>query len=191
MAANGGSLIYVDKASVLKLQHVAKAIKAQGDSKALTKMLNAEIREAVKPLLTDLQQAARGVTIQGGGEGPSRQARRTGRTLKSGKFKSGRGLRESVSFGLRTQISKGANTAAVRIRLASKDPAVNRLGKRMEKGSIRHPLFGNRDRWYVTRTSKGWFYGTAKGQLPIVQKRVERVLDKFTADLAHKVDRAA
>ena len=195
MAGNtqGGSLVYVDEASVKKLQAVARTIKTSGQSKALTKALNAEIRQAAKPLLDDLKKAALEIQFKDGGQGESKRGKRTGRTLKSGKFKAGRGLRQEMAFGLRTQISKGQNTAGVRIRMASKDADVNRLGKIINaKGKIRHPLFGDKKHWYETQTSgRNWFYGTAQHQLPLVRKRIERVLDKYVADLAAKVDKAA
>jgi hypothetical protein len=108
------------------------------------------------------------------------------------KKRMGRGLRKSIAVGVRTQISTGANTAGVRVRLASKDPEVNLLGKRLnQKGAIRHPLFGDKDHWYETRAtgSKGWFYSAAAPHRKIVATRVQRVLDTWTRKMAGEISR--
>jgi hypothetical protein len=193
---SSSALVYVDEKSVRDLQNLAKAFKAQSDKRPspLTKMLNKEIRDAAEPMRADIATAAEKLTFQRTSKQGGSRARRTGRTLKSGKFKAGRGLRKSIAVGVRTQISTGRNTAGVRVRLASKDPEVNLLGKRLnQKGAIKHPLFGKGPAIYETRAtgSKGWFYSAAAPHRKIVSKRIQRVLDTWTRKMASEISRAA
>lgn len=191
---SSSALVYVDPDSVKALQDLSKVIRASADRKELTKALNKEIRKAAEPMRADIATAAEKLTFQSTSKAGASRGRRTGRTLKSGKFKAGRGLRKSIAVGVRTQISTGANTAGVRVRLASKDPEVNLLGKRLnQKGAVRHPLFGDKDHWYETRAtgSKGWFYSAAAPHRTIVSTRIKRVLDEWTRDLARKISAAS
>jgi hypothetical protein len=188
------ALVYVDPDSVKALQDLSKVIRASADRKELTKALNKEIRKAAEPMRADIATAAEKLTFRSTSKAGASRARRTGRTLKSGKFKAGRGLRKSISIGVRTQISTGANTAGVRVRLASKDPEVNLLGKRLnQKGRIRHPLFGDKDHWYETTAtgSRNWFYDAAYPHRELVSRRIRKVLSDWTTDLARRIDRAA
>lgn len=188
------ALVYVDPDSVKALQNLSKTIRASADRKELTKALNKQIRAAAEPMRRDIAQAADNLTFERTSKAGASRGRRTGRTLKSGKFKAGKGLRKSISAGVRTQISTGANTAGVRVRLASKDPDVNLLGKRLnQKGKIRHPLFGDKDHWYetVAAGSRNWFYDAAYPHRELVSRRVRKVLTDWTNDLARRIDRAA
>jgi hypothetical protein len=199
---NAPSLVYVDEKSVKALQDLAKTIKAQGEKKpsALTKRLNEEIREAAEPMRRDIADAALGLNFTRSGRA-SVQRSGKGRKLKSGKRATKRGLRAELSHGIRTQISKGAASAGVRIRMASKDPDVNAIGQRIDRdGFVRHPTrMGpnwraiNREVWAQTNTSngKGWFYKAAEPGKRDAQRRIGAVLDKWTRDLARQIDRAA
>jgi hypothetical protein len=188
------ALVYVDPDSVKALQDLSKTIRASADRKELTKALNKQIRAAAEPMRRDVAEAAERLTFQRTSKAGASRGRRTGRTLKSGKFKAGRGLRQSIAVGVRTQISTGANTAGVRVRLASKDPEVNLLGKRLnQKGRIKHPLFGKGEVKYetVATGSRNWFYDAAYPHRELVSRRVHKVLSDWTNDLARRIDRAA
>lgn len=52
-----------------------------------------------------------------------------------------------------------------------------------DKGDVRHPLFGDRERWYGTKTAKWWFTQTVNAHMddivaPIVDKALQGLLDK-------------
>ena len=192
MAAKGNGMVYVEAGSVHKLQAVQRALKDA--DKQLRKDLNAELRQAVRPLLEDLKHSAEGINfVSTAGKQPSRHARRNARTLKSGKVKLGRSLRKDMAFGLKTKISTGTQ-AGIRIKMDSRTPDVNNIARKINAtGGVRHPLFGNRNDWYETRTTngKGWFTDTADRQLPLVRKRIEAILDHWIAKTAAKIDRAA
>ena len=131
--------------------------------------------------------------FSGNRSGQSR-AKRDARVLKSGKKKLARGLREEMAFGVRTQIDRSKYSAGVRIRMASKLSDVNRLAKLVNnKGFIRHPLFGNKDRYYTTTTTNGrnWFYTAALPKLPAVRDAVAQTLDEYARKIADKIAKAA
>ena len=106
MAAN---LVYVDERGVRQLQNAAAKMKATGQSKELTKMLNKRIRVATKPIETDLKNAAKDLTFVSTSRKGGSRGNRSGRTLKSGKFKRGRGLREEMQFGIKTRVDERRN----------------------------------------------------------------------------------
>jgi len=181
----GGQLVYIEEDSVKALQALGARLKERADGKYLTKQMNKDIRKAATPLLNDLKSAARELQFESSTAHTitSRSERKTKMT-KKGKLKAGRGLRQEMAFGLRVQINKSKNSAGIRIRLASKDPDVNRLGSVLNrKGEIKHPLFGNKDFWYVTKSpgSQNWFYGTGQKHLPATRKAIERTLNDWVA----------
>jgi len=58
-----------------------------------------------------------------------------------------------------------------------------------DKGRVRHPVFGHRDRkWAETTVANGgWFTGTIERHLPQVTADVTAVITKVAADLAGRV----
>ena len=80
------------------------------------------------------------------------------------------------------------------LNMASKLSDVNRLAKLVNnKGFIRHPLFGNKDRYYTTTTTNGrnWFYTAALPKLPAVRDAVAQTLDEYARKIADKIAKAA
>jgi len=212
-SSGSAAFVYVDEKSVKDLQAIGAHLKSVSDPshrKALTKQLGQEIREAAEPMRRDIAQAARDLKFERTSRAGASRSRREGRVLKSGRFKAGRGLRDGIAQGIRTQINMGRTAAGVRIRLASKDPVINRLGKVVNsKGKIRHPLFGKkgptgtrreirRERkakkqyWFDTKTTngRGWFYNAAYPHRRATEVRVRRVLDKWVDDIARGITRA-
>lgn len=187
MAAN---LVYVDERGVRQLQNAAAKMKASGQSKELTKMLNKRIRTATKPIETDLKNAAKNLTFVSTSRKGGSRANRNSRKLKSGKWKQGRGLREDMAFGIKTRVDKGTNSAGVRILEANPKTEVNRIARAINsKGQVRHPLFGNKNHWYMTKTSngKGWFDNTGQRQMSHVRETVNAVVVDFTNEIARKI----
>jgi hypothetical protein len=184
------NLVYVDERGVRQLQNAAAKMKASGQSKELTKMLNKRIRVATKPIETDLKNAAKDLTFVSTSRRGGSRGNRSGRTLKSGKFKRGRGLREEMQFGIKTRVDKGVNSAGVRILEAHPKTEVNRIARAINsKGQVRHPLFGNKDHWYMTKTTngQGWFDKTGQNKMPQVRASVNAVVVDFTNEIARKI----
>ena len=184
-----GDLVYIEPSSVKALQRVARELKERGDGKALKKELNAEIKEATRPLERAIKANARGLEFRGTSRGE--RARRTAGVTKTGRARRGKGLRESLEQGIKTEVSYRAGAGAgVRIRLKSSDAEVNRLGSALNRrGKIRHPLFGNTDHWFDTVASNGkdWFWSpVAEHRDDVVRgvkKAVDRMLDKLARDI--------
>lgn len=188
--ASKGDLVYVEPRSVKALQDLAKEFKQRGDGKALKKELNAEIKKATKPLEQAIKANARGLEFTGSGSG--QRARRTAGVTRTGRARKGKGLRQSLEAGVKTEISYRAGAGAgVRIRLKSPDAEVNRLGSALNRrGFIRHPLFGNTDHWYNTqsRNGKDWFFSPVSTHRDDVVRGVKAAVDRMLNRLAKDID---
>jgi hypothetical protein len=184
------NLVYVDERGVKQLQNAAAKMKASGQSKELTKMLNKRIRVATKPIETDLKAAANDLKFTSTSRKGGTRANRGSKKQKTGKWKQARSLREEMQFGIKTRVDKGVNSAGVRILEAHPKTEVNRIARAINsKGQVRHPLFGNKDHWYMTKTSngKGWFDETGQNQMPKVRSAVNAVVVDFTNEIARKI----
>ena len=197
MAKGDSSLVYVEEASVKRLQAIDRALKTMSDEgrKAFVKEMARAIKANTAGIESDIKTAAKDLNFAktGGGRSGQSRANREARVLKSGKKKLARGLREEMAFGVRTQIDRSKYSAGVRIRMASKFSDVNRLAKLANnKGFIRHPLFGNKARYYTTPVNNGrnWFYAAALPKLPGVRDAVAQTLDQYARKIASTLDRA-
>jgi len=188
--AKGNDLVYIEPSSVKKLQNLGAEFKRAGaNGKELRKELNAAIKKATGPLERDIKSNARGLTFTGSGSGG--RARRTAGVTKTGRTRKGKGLRQSLEQGIKTEVSyrQGAG-AGVRIRLKSSDAEVNRLGAALNRrGKIRHPLVGNTDHWFDTVASngKGWFWKPVDKHRPAVVRDVKAAVDAMLQKLARRV----
>lgn len=143
---------------------LSKGLKEAGE-KGLRRELNKSIRNATKPLLPIAAQAlAAGL--------PSRLQGRGRRVRQVVQVKTGRdpGVSIAVPYGKRNAGGLGASNARL----------VN------ARGVVRHPLYGNRQRWCSTPApgAQGWFDETyttrARTVLPDVERAVERVAGQIT-----------
>jgi len=184
------NLVYIDEKGLKQLQHAQQMIAKTANSKELTKRLNAKIRVAAKPIETDLKKAARDIEFKSTARKGGSRANRGSRKLKSGKWKQARSLRAEMDFGIKTKISKSASSAGVRILENNPKTEVNRIARAINsKGQVRHPLFGNKDYWYMTKTvnGKGWFDKTGQRHIPHVRAYVNTIVRDFSDDLARKI----
>jgi hypothetical protein len=61
------------------------------------------------------------------------------------------------------------------------------LPAHMNKGSWRHPLFGDKDHWYVTKSRKGWFSITVESRIvPMMHRAMERSARKIAENFTRK-----
>ena len=184
-------LMYVEEAGLKALQHAQNELKKSAESKQLTAMLNKRIRTAAEPIKTDIKNTAEKITFTSTSRaGATRSKRNRTKNKKSGKWKNAKGLRQEMSTGIKIRIDKGANSAGVRILEANASTEVNRLAQAINsKGRIRHPLFGNKDRWYMTKTTngQGWFDKPGQSHLPRVTADINAVVVDFTNEIARKI----
>lgn len=146
---------------------LSKALKAAGSNGkgSLRTELHKGLQAAVKPVLpkaTDALAAAM----------PSGVQARARRTKQAVQVKTGAdpGIRIAVRY-----VKRGAGLGASNVRLANR------------AGVIRHPVFGNRERWVNTRVpgARGWFDETYKEAAPLIRPGIEQVMQ----DVAEKVVR--
>lgn len=83
-------------------------------------------------------------------------------------------------FSTRTRLTGGG--AGVRIVGASADNL-----KRIDAGTVRHPVYGNRAVWATQSVPPGWFTKSTQEVLPAVRAGVARVV----TDVARRVEGAA
>jgi hypothetical protein len=184
-------VVYIEERSLKNFQRAQAEISKRGDGKELRKLLNKEIREATAPLVREMKQNAGSMNFKSSSNRSGQRAKRTAGTTKSGRVRKGKGLRQSLGAGIATEIDRG-RFPGVRIRLKSKEPDVNALGKALNyQGRIRHPLFGNTDHWFVTNTTngEGWFTKPAQRRHKEILGRVNKAVDKMLNDLAKDMGR--
>lgn len=186
-----GELVYVEPSSVKALQRLAGEFKKASNGKALKKELTTEIKKATKPLEQDIKANARNMAFKGSGNGA--RARRTAGVTRTGRTRKGKGLRDSLVAGVKTEVSYRAGAGAgVRIRLKSSDAEINRLGRTLNtRGYIRHPLFGDEDHWYNTTSSnaRDWFWKPVPKHRANVTRGVKRAIDRALDKIAKDIGR--
>ncbi len=132
------------------------------------------VREAARPVLTDMKSTIGGNAMSGGGGGVHAYDGPTGPG----------GITAKMQKNVRIRISGGK----VRIYV----PAAGSIGKiaaSIDAGkSWRHPVMGNRYAWVSqTGSASGWFTDTAVKHFPQVSRDVKDVLDEFAAKVAAMV----
>lgn len=139
-----------------KLGDVARRLRETGD-KALRAELLRGINRATRPLKAAAQQSAR-----------DRLPRRGG-------------LNEFVASSKFSTSTRTGRDPAVRITATKAGHDVRAL----DRGRLRHPLFGNRRHWFNQQVPAGWFTDAMEAGAPVVRRSIVDVLD----DVAKKVAR--
>lgn len=131
-----------------ELAQVTARLKAAGEGE-LRKELLRGLRNAAKPMVTAARESARDTLPHRGG------------------------LNEVVAgsrFAVRTRTS-GRNPGVRVVALSSHNLRL------MDRGVVRHPVFGNRDVWRTTRVRPGWFSGRLEREAPEIRQQLVRVMD--------------
>lgn len=135
----------------------------------LEKQLVAALREDGRDTLLAVRQAWMGVVVRPPAKRP--QIRR-GRAS----------LRRRVSTATKTAALRSG--ISIRVHEREVDPRYGRVLVLGLNNQLRwrHPLFGNRKRWYGQQGEEV-FYATMRARHPIWQQRVDNTLDRFTREL--------
>lgn len=171
--------------------------------KDLYKALRKAVRDAAKPLLTDMRKAVKSIDSSasgGGGGGNARAAwalrghagTSSGVLLASGlaaKAAGRSGLRDTVARSTRVKIRDSGAQAGARIAVEGMPPDQRSLPAYLDQGSWRHPVMGNRHAW-VTQTASppGWFTKTAEQHLPKARQKVEAATKGALDAIARRAD---
>lgn len=145
-----------------KLDVLAKALKQYGD-KGLEKELYSSINRSVKPLVTDVKRAT-----------PRYLPRRYALELA-------KSLRVTVT-------RRQGRVTGVRLIGTAKTPE----GKKrdlasLNRGRLRHPLYGNRKHWYDQQVSPNWWDDPLIKGATKVRKEIVKSLDDVAKKLARKL----
>lgn len=57
----------------------------------------------------------------------------------------------------------------------------------MDRGFVKHPVWGNRDVWVTQEITPGWFSDPMEQGRPEVARRIEQALDELAAELARRL----
>ncbi|WP_433252859.1 hypothetical protein ACQPYK_08560 [Streptosporangium sp. CA-135522] len=162
------------------------------DRKLATKLRKA-IRDAARPAVADAKTAITTLKVTGSRGGGTKQ--RADQHLQRAKdptneraiarARARAGLRRTIAAAIKTDIRDGGRRAGVRIVVdASKLPADQKtLPRRMNnRKGWRHPLFGNRDRWYAQR-GRPWFEPSISRHVNKVRTTILAAMDEIAAEL--------
>jgi hypothetical protein len=137
-----------------QLTTLARRLKEAGDGQ-LRRELLAGIRKSGRKILPDIPQSAYRTLPRRGGLA-DRVARQ--------------------KFALRTSLS--GSSASVRIGATGMKEL-----RDINRGRLRHPLFGNRDHWYQQQIEPGFFDEPIERRAPDVRREIQQVMN----DVARKI----
>lgn len=141
-----------------RLVRLAAAIKQAGDP-GLGRELNQAMQRAAKPLRRAARDGALQILPHRGG------------------------LDEAVAASsFSVQVRKTGDNAGIRVRGRKRGLQLDR----MDRGMVRHPVFGHRGRWVWQNIRPGWF----TKPMILESKNVRPELDKAMTDLARKLEAA-
>lgn len=97
------------------------------------------------------------------------------------KLPAGGGLNKAVARAPQRVTSRaGATTATVAVVLSGRKRGSGAVGA--DNGQVRHPLFGNRERWFTTKVPPHWFTETGDKAAPAVRRAAEAAIEQTARD---------
>lgn len=139
-----------------ELRQVQNKLRAVGD-KGLGKQMGKALRDAARPLQPAVRKEA--VAAMPSGYGPT--------------------LSRSLRF--RTAIKETAHTADVTVRVHGQGRKERRMVPALNRGRLRHPLYGNRDWWFDQRVRSGFVDRPADRLMPEAVRQMRAVIS-YVAD---------
>ena len=134
-----------------ELRQVQNRLRVIGD-KGLGKQMSKALRDAAKPLQPAVRKEA--VAAMPSGYGPT--------------------LAKSLRF--RTAIKETAHTADVVVRVYGDGRRERREVPALNRGRLRHPLYGNRNRWFDQRVRPGFVDRPADRLMPEAARQMRAVI---------------
>jgi hypothetical protein len=135
------------------MQRLARDLKAAGSpARGLRLELLRAMRLAAKPMVEAAQESARANLPKAGG------------------------LNTYVADGAKIAArNRLATTRGVGVRIVATEGGVNLT--RMDKGTVRHPVYGNRAAWVNQKIPDGWFTKPLNERAPMVQAEITMAMD--------------
>lgn len=139
------------------IARVAAQVRKLGDGRTIPNEMTARIRRAVPPIRKAVKASALATLPAGGG------------------------LNAFVArAGVRASVKRGPRSAGVSLVSGRKSRRGRTDLRRMNEGRTRHPLFGNRERWYPQVVPAGYFDRAVEGE----------GLDAFRAEVNNAIGEA-
>lgn len=136
-----------------QLATMAKRFKAQGRA-GVTRQMVADIRREVKPI-----QAAQKRAVAGLAHAPS-------------------DWKKEAARWSRIRVTTGSRSAAVRLTVSGKGP-YQRRARLLNRGTWRHPTFGDRERWFTQTVKPGWFDLPARKGEYVIRGRIRAIIERY------------
>jgi hypothetical protein len=140
-----------------QLAALAKSLKQAGD-KELQRELAKAVNSATKPIKDAAKQSALRTLPKRGG---------LNKRVANSKFT--------------TRRRAGARIAGVRVEVKSDDA----LGM-LDKGTVRHPVHGNRDVWVTQRVTPGWWTDPTEALAPQARRDLEAAMRAIAAKIERR-----
>ena len=145
-----------------KFGKLAKELKVLGD-KELRKELYRGINRAVKPLTEEVKGSTTKFL-------PRRYALELAKTLK-----------------IRSRRRTGKDPAIYLLAKATTPRGTERDLASLNRGRLRHPLYGDRKHWYDQEVSPNWWTDPLVGGVEQVREEIVKVIDEINEKLAKKL----
>lgn len=165
-------------------------------AKGIQKRLYAALYRSTRPAISAARESAGETLPRGGGRGARRSrlvrtgtvtiegreyVRRRRKTLSGFKSESVADRVEAARYSVR-RVPKRTNQAGIRV------TATSRKGKSidldsLDRGRLRHPLFGNRRHWYNQTVPAGWFTRPMAANADNVQRELEQAVREIDRDI--------
>ena len=145
----------------IDLKNTAKSLRAAGDAD-LARQLSKRIGEAARPLLDEIRSTL-----------PEYMPDRYAKVL-------GQDLRLSTSKRL-----TGRAGASVTIRAGVKGSKQRKL-RRLDRGTLAHPFFGRRRKWFNQDIKKGFFTNPIRHEEPELREAIRKAMDDVADEAARR-----
>lgn len=171
-----------------QLRELAKQLRAGGHGD-IVKPFRKAVRDAAKPVLTDVRSTVMRLQIVGQG-GTSTNVRGGGRAARvrhaaTNKARLNAGLRATVASSVR--VRSLARGVTIEVNKAKLPPDQRSMPNDLESSKgWRHPVFGNREVWASQRGGP-WFYPTCRRHAEDFRSAIYAAGEDAAAQLAEKV----
>ncbi|MEU0691446.1 hypothetical protein [Streptomyces uncialis] len=155
-----------------ELIELSRRLRAAGGPR-LRQNMGRRIRRAAEPLHRDLQTAIATLPISSQG----------GRS-RGGPSPTRRPLRATIAAAIRISVRTGASPGArVWVDRSALPLDLRGMPAALNRGRVRHPVYGNRRRWAQQTAPPLWWDRTVRQHMPRMNAEVERVLDDVRRQL--------
>lgn len=141
-----------------QLQAISQALKAFG-AKDLRNELNRGATRAIRPVRAEVRRSAKVWLPKRGGL-----------------------AKQIASSTMRTRRVYTTRSAGISLQVTSK----HHIGT-MNRGIVRHPVFGDDDTWTTQRINKGWWNEAVRRTAPGARREMQRVIREVAGDLAKRM----